>query len=297
MKIDFDLKEKELFEYQGEDKIISSHELFESLKDQEQASFSFATGVPSVDRLLGNVESGELITVTGPTGHGKTTFLMSVTENMAKNKVVSTWFSLEVTPRQFIQKLTDGGKELPLFYTPANNTENNIHWLIDRIIEAKVKYDVKVIFVDHLHQIFSLDKFNGKNLSLELGDIVAKLKHIAIEYGLVIFLVAHSTDDKSATTREPKMMDIRDSGMITRLSDTVIGVWRIKNTNDGSGTVMGDLDENDNRTKVRVWKNRRNGKLGYCVMEHKDHSLIELNLKGVQQERLDINTKKEDEWF
>jgi replicative DNA helicase len=297
MKIDFDLKEKELYEYKGEDRIISSHELAESLKDQEQANFSFATGIPTLDRILNKVESGEIIVVTGPPGHGKTTLLMTITENMAVNKVESVWFSLEVTPRQFLQKLTSGGKPLPHFYTPARNTENNILWLIDRIIEAKVKYDIKVVFVDHLHQIFALDKFNGKNLSLEFGDIVAKLKHIAIEYSMSIFLVAHSTDDKAATTREPKMMDIRDSGMITRLADTVLGVWRIKNNNDGSSTVMGDLDENDNRSKVRIWKNRREGKLGYCVMVHENHSLVELEKNYAKQSTIRIdNVDSIDGW-
>jgi replicative DNA helicase len=280
-QLNLDEKEKELYEYAGDDRIISSHELAESLKDEVEANYSFATGIPTLDRILGKVESGELITVTGPTGHGKTTLLMTITENMAKNEIKSVWFSLEVTPRQFIQKLMSGGKILPLFWIPAKNTPNNVQWLIERIIEANVKFNTKVVFIDHLHQTLALDKFNGKNLSLEIGDIISAIKHIAVDFGIVIFLVAHSTDDKSATTREPKMMDVRDSGMITRLADTVLGVWRISNTNNGKSTVMDDIEEGDNRTKVKIWKNRRNGTLGYFLMKHQDHSLEELEKEEI----------------
>jgi replicative DNA helicase len=285
-------KELELSKYTGDDEVVSSETLAEELKNDAGAVFSLKTSIPSLDRILNNVEAGELVTVTGPTGHGKTTLLMTITKNMVKENIKAVWFSLEVTPRQFINKLTADGGELPHFYTPKNITDNTIAWVLDRIIEAKVKYDVQVVYIDHLHQIFSIDRYNGKNLSLELGDIVAKIKQIAIEYNLVVFLIAHSTDDKQHVTREPRMMDIRDSGMITRLADTVIGVWRIANDNDGSSTTMDELDETDTRSKVRIWKNRREGKLGYCVMNHENHMLTELDLSHEPKVERKKNYKK-----
>lgn len=269
--------EKELYTYQGEDKIISSHELAELFKNIPPVS-RIKSGVPSMDRILSDLEAGELVIVTGPTGQGKTTLLMSITNNMAQRETLSAWFTLEVTPRQFVEKMSSRGM-LPLFYLPAKNTENHIKWLIERIIEAKVKYDVKVIFIDHLHQIFSMERMQGKSLSLEIGDIVAQIKKIAVDYGLVIFMVAHNTDDKVSPNREPKMMDIRDSGMISRLADVVMGVWRIPNSADGTEKRIGELDENDTRAKVRIWKNRREGKVGFWLMEHKDHELNEIDLR------------------
>ena len=193
-------KEDELFRYAGEDKIISSHELANQLKDQK-APPRIKTGIPAMDRMLQDVEAGELIIVTGPTGQGKTTLLMSITKNMADNNINSAWFTLEVTPRQFIDKISSRGS-LPLFYLPAKNTENHVQWLVERITEAKIKYDVKVIFIDHLHQIFSIERMQGRSLSLEIGDVVAKIKQIAIDYGLSIFMVAHNTDDKESPSRE-----------------------------------------------------------------------------------------------
>jgi len=287
------IKHEKLFTYEGDDRIISSHELKEELEKTKLESFVFQTKVPSIDRILEGVEAGELIVVSGPTGNGKTSVLSTITKNIA-NDVPIAWFSLEVTQRQFIYKF---GEPTPLFYLPAKNTDNNIQWLIDRIIEAKVKHNVKMVFIDHLHQIFSVDRFNGKNLSLELGDIVAKIKQIAIDYNLVIWLVAHSTDPKDATTREPKMTDVRDSGMIIRLADIVLGVWRIPNHYNGSETTVTTIEEGDNRTKIRIWKNRRTGKLGYFLMEMNNFHLSEITLTEEEKKPKSKYGKKLDDAY
>ncbi len=282
--------EKQLHEYNGEDKIISSHELAQQLSAVDNATFKVKTGIPTLDRILDDVESGELIIVTGPTGSGKTTLLMSVTSNMAKNNVNTAWFTLEVTPRQFINKISKSG-EVPLFYVPQKNIDNTFEWIEKRIIEAKVKYDVKVVFIDHIHMIFSLDRMRGTNLSLEIGDLVAKIKDMAIQYSLTIFLIAHMKDDPMGTAREPKISDIRDSGMISRLADTVLGVWRVPNDETIDNNKIKALEEHDTKSKVRIFKNRREGKQSAFFMIHKDHNLVEVDTtyseKYLEKKRVD----------
>lgn len=269
-------KEKRLSEYDGSDRIVSSHELAKDLANIKDSDFIIPTGVVTFDRLhKGGVEAGELIVVTGPTGEGKTTWLMSVTKNMIKNDVQSAWFTLEVTPRQFMKKIAHE-ENVPLFYLPRENRENELWWIEERIIEAKVKHDIKVVFIDHLHQIFSMAKMNGNvNLSMEIGDMVAKIKNMAIQHNLVIFLIAHSKDDPSGSTREPRKEDIRDSGLISRLSDTIVGVWRVPNNADIDKTRRQPVGERDTKSKVRVFKNRREGKLGVWFMDHDNHYLSE----------------------
>ena len=246
--IDLVKLEKKLSVYQGEDKIVSSEEL--TKLENQSPSKIFRSGIPSMDRLLNGIEPGELIIATGPTGGGKTTLLMSITQNMANKEINSVWFTMEVPPRQFLHKIQQKGK-LPLFYLPSKNTENNIQWLMERIIEAKMKYNTEIVFVDHLHQIFSMEKM--KNLSLEIGDVVAQIKKLAIDYGLVIFLIAHNKDRDD--NKEPQMQDIRDSGMISRLADVVMGVWRVPNGSDIKRNRTEDLAEEDTWAKVRIWKN------------------------------------------
>ena len=295
-------KELQLVSYDGRDRIVSSHELAEELKKTDDSIFKIPTGVESLDRILGGgFEAGELIVVTGPTGEGKTTLLMSITKNMAEKETNSVWFTLEVTPRQFLQKLMKASDaenpKLPLFYIPRAGVEDvdedytkkweqehrrkyeMIDWIEDRIIEAKVKVEkenkqLKVVFIDHIHMIFSLAQVS-RNVSLEIGDMVAKIKEMAITHNLAICLIAHSKDPDSSSTRELRKEDIRDSGLISRLADTIIGVWRIKNSNDGTKTRREEIDEGDNKAKVRIFKNRRMGTLGFFCMYHVDHYMTE----------------------
>lgn len=269
--------EDKLAVYDGEDKIISSQELATSF--EENQTTPQMTGVGSLDRILGGIEAGEMVIVSGPTGEGKTTLLMSITKNMALKGVPSAWFTLEVTPQAFITKIKKGsGGTVPHFYLPARNTDNQLEWLEQRIIEAKVKYDIKAVFIDHLHQIFTMHKF-GKtgSLSLEIGDMAGRIKQMAIDHHLIIFLIAHTRDNSEKPTAEPRKEEIRDSGLISRLADSIILVWRVKNEAELDDKRRPDnLAEGDVKAKIRVVKNRREGRLGTFFMQHEDGLLNEV---------------------
>lgn len=266
--------EEALVEYGGDDRIVTSHDLASQLGDEPEMAQS--TGVASIDRILGGVEAGELILVSGPTGEGKTTLLMSITRNMAQADIPSVWFTLEVTPKSFIKKIQKGcGEKMPLFYMPNRNTDNQLEWLEQRIIEAKVKHDVKVVFIDHVHQIFSLHRVNSGSVSLEIGDMVGKIKQMAIDHHLVIFLIAHTRDNSENVLAEPRKEEIRDSGLISRLADAIILVWRIANGEEDKNKRPKSLCETDTMAKVRVAKNRREGRLGTFIMVHENGMLNE----------------------
>lgn len=269
--------EDRLYTYDGPDRIVSSHELAERLKDSP--ALAQPTGVPSLDRILNGVEAGELIIVGGPTGEGKTTLLMSITKNMAYADILSAWFTLEVTPDSFMRKLKKAcGEKMPHFYLPNENVDNQLEWIEQRIIEAKVKHNIKVVFIDHIHQIFSLHRVQSSSVSLEIGDMVGKIKQMALDHGLTIFLIAHTRDNSTNPKAEPRKEEIRDSGLISRLADSIILVWRVRNADELTGTMRpSSIAEEDIKAKVRVVKNRREGKLGTFFMNHEQGLLNEVD--------------------
>lgn len=267
-------EEKRLSEYKGEDRVVSSQELHEELQKTEDSVIKIKTGIKSLDRLTEGIELGELIIVTGLSGQGKTTLLTTLTQNIAINGFKSVWFTLEVTPRQFMKKISARSKEVPEFFIPRENTESTIKWIEERIVESNVKYNTNVVFIDHINAIFSLDRINTGNVSLELGDLAQKIKDIALKHNQAIFLVAHCKDP--VDNKEPNERSIRDSGMILRIADITMGIWRVKNTSSPDVNRLEEIEEDDTQAKVRVWKNRRTGKVGKFFMDHKDHYLVEI---------------------
>ena len=138
---------------------------------------------------------------------------------------------------------------------------------------------MKCVFIDHIHMIFSLQKVH-QNISLEIGDLVGKIEQIAVQYNLVIFLIAHNRDDAQNPKAEPTKESVRDSGMIIRLADTILGVWRVPNDSDLSKNKRETINEGDTWSKVRVFKNRRTGDVGAFFMNHINHKLVEIDTFG-----------------
>lgn len=276
-------EEKRLYEYAGEDRIVSSHQLAEELAKTEDSNFIIPTGIPTLDRLHeGGIEMGEVWVFSGPGGEGKTSLTMSITQNMAEQDVKTVWFSLEVTPRQFIKKMQARTDQVPLFYLPNENQDPVINWIEERIVEAIVKQDAKIVFIDHLQQIFSIARMENQNsnLSWEVGDLMAKIKNLAIMHNIAICLIVHTKDDPTGSTREPRKEDLRDSGLVSRLADSIALIWRVPDSDDLEATRRKVVGEGDSKAKVRLVKNRRVGKLGTWFMHHKDHYLEESNLTG-----------------
>lgn len=214
-------KEQELYEYSGEDRIISSGEMQRLIKADNRREIEIKSLLPTLDRTLAGFNAGELTTISGLTGEGKTTLAQTFTSNFAKQDISSVWFSYEVLPKYFLHGF---GEEPPLFFMPAKLKMNSVDWLRERIHEAKLKFDCRAVFVDHLH--FLVDMRSHNNMSLEIGYVMRSLKRIAVDFNVCFFLIAHLS--KVAPETEPDNSALRDSSFIAQESDNVLIVWRKK---------------------------------------------------------------------
>ena len=232
--------ERRLYEYQGEDEVIDSHEALARCDNKNPVSRILST-LPTLDREIGGFHGGELTVVSGPTGNGEALTCQSLTKSFYDQGHRCLWFSYEVQTRQFLQQF---GDPLPSFYLPNALRSNTLQWIYERIMEAKLKYNIEAVFVDHLH--FIADVMIKKNPSLEIGQVMRTLKRWALEFNVSFFLIAHTTKIKVET--EPDLGDTRDSSFIEQESDNVFYVWRKLKVENGA--------------TLKIAKNRRNGVFG-----------------------------------
>jgi len=215
--------EEELLHYEGEDRVVSSFEMQKTLKESQQPEISVMSNIEGLDRWINGFAGGELIIISGKTGQGKTLLLRTLTWHFGMQNKVCLWLSYEEMPRQFLK----GFLELPLFYMPLEMKPGIIWWVEKRILEAKLKYDTRIVMIDHLH--FVVDIARMKHPSLEIGTVVRQLKIMAIKHNVIIFLVAHS--QKIRAGEEPSIDTVRDSSLIVQDSDMVLVIWRTEEEN------------------------------------------------------------------
>lgn len=231
--------EKNLYSYKGSDRVLSSHDLKESF-GQENKTIGIKAWIPALDRHICGFQGGELTVISGLTGNGKTLFAQTLTKNFADQNIRSLWFSYEVRADNFFRSF---GDKLPLFYMPAKLKENSIDWIEKRIHEAKLKYGISAVFVDHLHFLVSMSSYN---LSTEIGSLMRSIKKLALRFNLCFFLIAHTM--KTRPDQELDLGSVRDSSFIEQEADNVFFIWR--------------KPKNPIEATLKIAKNRRLGVFG-----------------------------------
>ncbi len=246
--------------YEGDDAIISSHELVERIKNKPE-ELKIKSGFSGIDRLLDGFRLQQLITLTAATGSGKTTMAMELTIRLKEYNPM--WLPFEEGAEELINKFLERKEEPPLFYTPEHITGKTIDWVEQKIVESIAKHNARVIFIDHLHFIVP---FTSERHDLAVGRTMRDLKGLAKKWNVCIFIICHLK--KTQVTEKPNIDDLRDSSFIGQESDSVIMLWRAtKRTTEGI--------EITNDLVVSVQKNRRTGRTGNVKMTFKDGRFYE----------------------
>lgn len=238
---------------------------------------------PKLSKAIKGIKSGQVITVGGGTGMGKTTFICELAFDLFRkqNKKVA-FITLEQVEKDILRKMlaiklnmmlddedlfidfvNENGIELvkeeyaDLFGEKGNEsfiinseyaqakTEDFIRYI--RFI--RIAYGVDVVFLDHLTWLVVNTEKKGKETEKDLIDkTMQRLKDICKETGLIIILAVHVNKGKDfAGGGEIDQDDFRGSAGIAQTSDIVIGLY---------GDRYGD---SPNRTYVKVIKCRRAG--------------------------------------
>jgi len=257
LEIEQKKREDELLKsYDGPDKVISSVELKKKIEAQPKSGFKLGTHLAEFNTYFDGFREGNLIVVSGHTGDGKTAFCQDLTRSFTEDGVASLWFSYEMGEEEFLERFQIA---VPVFYLPAE-LKNSVDWFRKKIREAVLKFNTKVVFIDHLHFMTGMKDLNGHfgDLSTYLGLITQELKLIAIEHKLVIFLIVHPR--KGDNTQALGLDEVgRDSSFIVQNADAVISIWREKKRT-ATGIQTSEL------SYLGILKNRRKGKLGKITL-------------------------------
>jgi replicative DNA helicase len=238
-----------LFNYDGKDSMVDIN-TFREMKEKEGEKLKvYFSGLAELDHYTEGFAEGELVVITGLFGNGKTLFAQTLADKFTEQNIPCGIFSFEVSTLKFTDPL---GRQsnIPL-YVAGENVPNNYTWLEERIIEAVVKYNVKVFFIDHMHFIVDM---NDEKLNINIGVVMRRLSILAGFEHVVIFLICHQKG--LFRDQEPSLQTCRDSSAIPQECHTGIVVHRQKDLNTG-GEETDSFDQG--LAFVKIDKARRSG--------------------------------------
>ncbi|MGD2057605.1 MAG: replicative DNA helicase [Anaerolineales bacterium] len=210
------------------------------------------TGFIDLDRLLGGLQSSDLLIIAGRPGQGKSGFCLSVAKNASQiHKKHVALFSLEMSNEQLVQRLVaqetgiDSQRlrlanlqddEWPIF-TQAVSTMSETQIYLDdtpaitplqlrtkcRRLHMEVGLDL--IIIDYLQLMTGDTRID--NRVQEVSYISRNLKALARELNVPVLAAAQlSRAVESRRPPRPILSDLRESGSLEQDADVVLFIYR-----------------------------------------------------------------------
>jgi len=254
----------------------------EATKNDGDYTTPYPIGYDIFDEAMkGGAREGDLVIITGLSGHGKTTLAQNISVNYSKRKQPCLWFSYEVIVDNLYAKFKDmGATEKNFFiYTPKQTTSGGIDWIEKKVLEGLTKENTKFVFIDHIDFLSPRNIKGSDQRRIMLRDICQELKRIAIDHKVAIFLIAHV---KKVQGREVEMQDIAESSGIYQLADFVFAVTRKFDIKvDNSVTGKRKVEMISDQSEVRMLKNRITGEQPIMNFILKDNIIRPLGDDGI----------------
>ena len=214
---------------------------------ENQNKTFFKTGFEDLDCILGIQEQkGALITVGARPAMGKTTFMLSIMENILLKNKRCLYFSLEMSKEQLITRLLFQIAEISFIKSKMNNMDEKDWEKLSAAMNNLLMWDLKiddnsilkteeietaikeqqpdVVFIDYLQLMEGKRK---QDRCIQIEEIIKDLKRIAKENGVVIIIASQlSRAVENRCDKRPLLSDLRDSGAIESISDVVIFLYR-----------------------------------------------------------------------
>ncbi|MBL4585679.1 MAG: replicative DNA helicase [Flavobacteriales bacterium] len=213
------------------------------------------TGFAELDKMTNGWQKSDLLIIAARPAMGKTSFVLSMTRNMAvDHKRPVAFFSLEMASIQLVNRLISSesgitGDKLKKGQLDKNDWEH-MHASLKQLSDApifiddtaalsvfelrakcrrlKAQHDIQLVVIDYLQLMTVGGSQKGGNREQEISMISRSLKSLAKE--LEIPVIALSQLSRAVETRggtkRPMLSDLRESGAIEQDADMVMFLYR-----------------------------------------------------------------------
>jgi replicative DNA helicase len=223
------------------------------------------------DLIDGGYWKGNLITVVGGSGTGKTTLILQDLIHIAERHGPTWMCCLEMPPEMMLRKVINHRyhipigdvkqahiekyrehlEQLPLYF--GGHKIRNIDQAAEYFIKAHKRYDIKALCFDNIHFLCR----DPRNQTAELSHATKTLKELAIELNMPVIAIGQPGKFDRAE-RIINENDVRGSAAIEQDSDYLLLMWRptLRTEIETFGQNMGVKENMSPLTYVRCGKAR-----------------------------------------
>jgi replicative DNA helicase len=204
-------------------------------------------GLSLIDGGMMGLRPGELTTLIGAGGSGKSTLVLFLAKMLAEKGVHSLFFSAEMSATQVaekslyaesginmlspdpvsIEKLQQGLRAITENFGHRVHVHNKTRvrystavGIAKRLVREKA---LGVVFFDHLRRMVPEGYQRSQYEKVSAG--ISQMKDLCREADVPVVVLTHLSRD-TKDNPEPTLDLIRDSGQVSEESDHVLGLWR-----------------------------------------------------------------------
>jgi len=278
-KVEIDKKTEYLRSYKGEDEVVPAIQIYDDeIKSNKNKVKTLLTRIKGLDeKIIGErdnihgIQEGDLFIISGLSSAGKTTFTNTLIRNISMTSdcmLISFENSIQSIVRRWNPKNV-GESDYLNFYTPKITRYNRLDWIEDRVIEAKKKYKVEAVFLDHLDFVYECKPSENKTIAIE--NALERLQDIARDNRMFIFLICHIAKIEK---EHPTKQDLKWASALHQIPAYVLFVHRESTGEDSHGIIT-----YSDKSIIYLVKNRHTGKLGTIEMKY------DTNLKKLVEDK------------
>jgi replicative DNA helicase len=257
-------------------------DLFQNALEASYRGVSNPFGISSLDKYLGGVDYGELITIGGYTSQGKTMMGIQMAINFAEQGKRVLYCTSEMTPIETARRILSNQTHINVMdFRKGNLSKDDIEkikqaskalggsW--DIIVKTVLytsdvqhytrKFNPDIIFVDHLQNMSKIGNYSDYQ---RVTQNMADLQSLALNTKTPVFVLSQLRRRKEDGVSAPQLSDLRDSGAIEEKSNMVLFMyWKKRLQGDVEPRYRGEEPE---ELAVIISKNR-DGVVGKVILD------------------------------